>query len=120
VCHIPPASNLQVNDLARLSLHNPQKIAVDPMYSLADHLVQEFIRIRPSRESDREAIVLALCARSFTSRVIVFFRNKAHCHRMAILFGLNQLNAAELHGNLTQTQRLGTPNPDPVTDLSTL
>jgi superfamily II DNA/RNA helicase len=49
----------QVNDLARLSLHEPKKVAVDAMYSLADHLVQEFIRIRPTREADREAIVLA-------------------------------------------------------------
>ncbi len=97
----------QVNDLARLSLHEPKKVAVDAMYSLADHLVQEFIRIRPTREADREAIVLALCARSFRERVIVFFRSKQHCHRMAILFGLHQLNCAELHGNLTQTQRLG-------------
>ena len=67
---------------------------------------QEFVRIRPQRESDREAIVLALCARSFHARVIVFFRSKQHCHRMAILFGLHALNCAELHGNLTQTQRL--------------
>jgi ATP-dependent RNA helicase DDX27 len=94
----------QVNDLARLSLHNPQKISVDAMYTLADHLIQEFIRIRPQREGDREAMVLALCARTFHSRVIVFFRSKQHCHRMAILFGLHKLNCAELHGNLTQTQ----------------
>eukprot|EP00455_Lapot_gusevi_P014352 TRINITY_DN17136_c0_g4_i1.p1 TRINITY_DN17136_c0_g4~~TRINITY_DN17136_c0_g4_i1.p1 ORF type:complete len:508 (-),score=193.60 TRINITY_DN17136_c0_g4_i1:19-1464(-) len=96
----------QVNDLAKLSLRNPQKILVDSLYSLADNLTQEFIRIRESRERDREAIVLSLCCRTFKRRVIVFFRTKSHCHRMAILFSLAGLSVAELHGNLSQAQRL--------------
>lgn len=36
----------------------------------------------------------------------VFFRSKKQTHRTTILFGLMGLNAAELHGNLTQLQRL--------------
>ena len=35
--------DVQVNDLARLSLHNPQKIAVDAINSLADHLIQVIV-----------------------------------------------------------------------------
>lgn len=30
------------------------------------------IKIRPNMEADREAILLALCTRAFTSKVIVF------------------------------------------------
>lgn len=36
----------------------------------------------------------------------VFFRSKKQTHRTTILFGLMGLNAGELHGNLTQLQRL--------------
>ena len=36
----------------------------------------------------------------------VFFRSKKQTHRTTILLGLMGLNAGELHGNLTQLQRL--------------
>lgn len=69
--------------------------------------MQEFIRVRPTQERDRDAMVLALVTRSFTNRTLIFFRSKQHCHRMAIVFALCGIRAAELHGNLTQAQRLG-------------
>jgi len=37
---------------------------------------------------------------------LIFFREKKDAHRMKIIFSLAGLNAAELHGNLTQLQRL--------------
>jgi hypothetical protein len=40
---------------------------------VTDNLVQEFIRIRPQHEDQREAIVLALCKRTYTSRCLVSF-----------------------------------------------
>mmetsp|Transcript_34663 Transcript_34663/g.55440 ORF Transcript_34663/g.55440 Transcript_34663/m.55440 type:complete len:899 (+) Transcript_34663:106-2802(+) len=95
-----------VNQLAELSLNRPVRVQADPLYDMAARLVQEFVRIRPSRERDREAMLLALCTRSFKSKVIVFFSRKHHAHRMGIIFGLCGLKAAELHGNLTQRQRL--------------
>ena len=45
-------------------------------------------------------------SRTFKERAIVFFAAKKSCHRAKILFGLAGLPAAELHGNLTQQQRL--------------
>ena len=84
-------------------------------------LTEEFIRIRPDQEASREAIVLSLCARSFTSGsqrsaaarcslspagVLVFFDRKTKVHRLKIIFGLLGLDAAELHGNMTMQQRL--------------
>jgi ATP-dependent RNA helicase DDX27 len=41
-----------------------------------------------------------------TERVIIFFRQKATAHRTRILFALLGLKAAELHGSMTQEQRL--------------
>lgn len=39
---------------------------------------------------------------------------KQAAHRLKILFGLAGLKAAELHGNLTQAQRLDVKNLDPT------
>ena len=95
-----------VAKLAKLSLDKPIQVKVDPIFNVADNLQQEFVRLRPAREFEREAVLLSLVTRTFTSRTIVFLASKKHAHRMHILFGLFGLRAAELHGNLTQQQRL--------------
>lgn len=46
----------------------------------------------------------ALCTRTFKKRVLIFFQHKQTCHKMKIIFGLAGLNAAELHGDLTQAK----------------
>ncbi len=97
----------RVETLVKLSLRKPVRVTADPLYDMASRLVQEFIRIRPGREGDREAILLALLCRSFSGPgVLVFCGHKKEAHRLAILLGLAGLSAAELHGNLTQRQRL--------------
>jgi ATP-dependent RNA helicase DDX27 len=98
--------NNNVKDLIHLSLKDPKRISVDKSSSIVDTLTQEFVRLRNNSTLVREAIVLALCKRTFTSRTIVFCRTKLDAHRLLVLFGLCGLRAAELHGNLTQTQRL--------------
>lgn len=47
----------EVKDLASVSLKNPVRIFVNSNTDVAPFLRQEFIRIRPNREGDREAIV---------------------------------------------------------------
>lgn len=47
---------LQVQDLASVSLKNPVRIFVNSNTDVAPFLRQEFVRIRPNREGDREAI----------------------------------------------------------------
>lgn len=95
-----------VDRLIKLSLDNPVRVAVDQKYRLSGRLTQEFIRVRPSRELEREAMLLALLEKTYKRRVIVFVRSKALAHRLCILCGLLKFKAAELHGNLSQTQRL--------------
>ncbi|CAO3651194.1 unnamed protein product [Cunninghamella echinulata] len=95
-----------VDQLVRMSLKNPVRLFVDKSNQAASRLIQEFVRIRANREADRSAILLALCRKTFKKKVIIFFRSKAAAHQMKILFGLVGLNAGELHGNLTQEQRL--------------
>lgn len=47
----------EVTDLAAVSLNNPVKIFTNENTQVAFNLRQEFIRIRPNREGDREAVV---------------------------------------------------------------
>ncbi|CAK8696700.1 unnamed protein product [Clavelina lepadiformis] len=96
----------QVQELVTVSLKDPVKIFVNSNTDVAPYLRQEFIRIRENREADREAVVAALCSRSFVSNVLVFTQTKKQAHRMHIVFGLLGIKAGELHGNLSQGQRL--------------
>ncbi|XP_033126075.1 probable ATP-dependent RNA helicase DDX27 [Anneissia japonica] len=96
----------EVKDLAAVSLKNPVKLFINENTDVAYNLRQEFIRIRPNSEGDREAIVAALCSRTFHDHCIVFIQTKKQAHRMHIILGLLGLNVSELHGNLSQFQRL--------------
>ncbi|XP_060597601.1 probable ATP-dependent RNA helicase DDX27 [Ruditapes philippinarum] len=98
----------QVKDLAAVSLNKPVKVFINENTDTALGLRQEFIRIRGNKEGDREAIVAALLARSFPDHVIVFIQTKKQAHRMHLVLGLLGINVGELHGNLSQAQRLET------------
>ena len=96
----------EVAALANVSLNKPVQLRVDPLFNVNTQLTQEFVRLKAHKEHEREATLLSLAARTFTSRAIIFVASKATAHRLKILFGLAGLRAAELHGNLTQQQRL--------------
>eukprot|EP00250_Pteridium_aquilinum_P010415 c19370_g1_i2 orf=528-3065(-) len=96
----------EVNELIKLSLVNPVRLSADPSTQRPKTLLEQVVKIRPQHEGDKEAVLLALCSRSFKSKVIIFSGTKVEAHRLKILFGLSGLQAAELHGNLTQAQRL--------------
>ncbi|RPB12506.1 DEAD-domain-containing protein [Morchella conica CCBAS932] len=95
-----------VDKLIRLSLQRPVRIMVDTKHSTVKTLVQEFVRIRPQRDHLRLAMLVLLCKDYFHQRVIVFFRSKVFAHRARVVFGLFGLKAAELHGSLSQEQRV--------------
>ncbi|KTW31515.1 hypothetical protein T552_00157 [Pneumocystis carinii B80] len=96
----------KVDQLVRLLLNKPVRLFIDPKNSTAKSLVQEFIRIRPHKNHLRTAILVYLCSNIFKTKTIIFFRNKSFTHRMRIVFTLLHLNARELHGNLSQEQRI--------------
>jgi ATP-dependent RNA helicase DDX27 len=106
--------NTKVDDLINLSLKRPVRIKISNKdgqgnkdLEVAPRLEQEFVRVRSGNEGiNREGMLLALLTRTFSARTIVFFDTKAKAHRMMILCGLCGIKCAELHGNLTQAQRL--------------
>lgn len=96
----------QVDELIKLLLDKPLRLSADPTTKRPSTLTEEVVRIRRMREGNQEAVLLALCSKTFTSKVIIFSGTKQAAHRLKILFGLAGFKAAELHGNLTQAQRL--------------
>lgn len=96
----------EVENLAAVSLSKPVRLFVDSNKDVAFNLRQEFIRIRSEKEADREPILAALLCRTFREHCMVFVQTKKQAHRLHILLGLLGLKVAELHGNLTQPQRL--------------
>ena len=96
----------RVDCLVRMGLNRPARVLVDARAQTVATLTQEFVRLRPGREDRRLAHVLHLCATAYPARVIVFFRQKKVVHRARVLFALLGFKAAELHGSITQEQRL--------------
>ncbi|KAL0912626.1 hypothetical protein M5K25_018610 [Dendrobium thyrsiflorum] len=96
----------EVDQLVILSLNKPVRLQADPSTKRPVTLTEEIVRIRRIREANQEAVLLALCSKTFIEKVIVFSGTKQAAHRLKIIFGLAGLKAAELHGNLTQVQRL--------------
>ena len=95
-----------VEDLTSMSLHEPVRLFVNKNSQVTTNLTQEFIRIRGAREGHREAILLSLCCRTYKKKCLIFAQAKVTAHRVRILLGLAGLRVGELHGALTQAQRL--------------
>jgi ATP-dependent RNA helicase DDX27 len=98
-----------VDKLVRLSLNRPVRLMVNAKKSTVKALVQEFVRIRPQREKYRLAMLLYICNEQIAQTAggcIIFFRSKVYAHRVRVVFGLFGLKAAELHGSLSQEQRM--------------
>ncbi|KAG7105254.1 ATP-dependent RNA helicase DRS1 like protein [Verticillium longisporum] len=95
-----------VDRLIRVGMNTPARVMVDSQKKTVTTLTQEFIRLRPGRESKRMGYLLFICKTLYTERVIIFFRQKKDAHRARIIFGLLGLSCAELHGSMNQTQRI--------------
>ncbi|WEW54839.1 nucleolar DEAD-box protein required for synthesis of 60S ribosomal subunit [Emydomyces testavorans] len=95
-----------VDKLIRVGLNKPVRLMVDAKKQTVGTLVQEFVRLRPGREGKRMGYLVLLCSTVYTNCVIVFFRQKKEAHRARIVFGLLGLKAAELHGSMSQEQRI--------------
>lgn len=93
-----------VDNLIRVGLNRPVRLLVDSQKQTAGTLVQEFIRLRPGRETKRMGYLLYLCQNVYSDRVIIFFRQKKEAHRARVIFGLSGFKAAELHGSMSQEQ----------------
>jgi ATP-dependent RNA helicase DDX27 len=62
----------EVDALVQLSLNSPVRLSADPSTKRPVTLSEEVVKIRPALEGDKEAVLLALCTRTFRSKVIIF------------------------------------------------
>lgn len=99
-----------VDKLVRVGMNRPVRLSVDAKKSTTSGLTQEFVRLRPGREGVRLATLCVLATTAFTSRTIVFFRQKKEAHRVRVVFGLLGIKAGELHGSMSQEQRINAVN----------
>ncbi|KAK6461494.1 ATP-dependent RNA helicase DRS1 [Scheffersomyces coipomensis] len=98
--------NTKIQDLIQLSLDKPVRIMIDPPKATATKLVQQFVRIR-KRDALKPALLFNLLRElPQQERVVVFVARKESAHKLRIVLGLLGLKVSELHGSLTQEQRL--------------
>jgi len=93
-----------VDQLIKLSLKNPIRLSVDSRQQVAKKLVQEFIKIK--NEEDKDALLLSLIMKNFTTRCIIFCNQKTTVRRIHLLFHVLKKKASELSGDLQQSTRL--------------
>lgn len=104
--------NTKVQDLIQLSLNKPVRILINPPKQTATRLSQEFVRIR-ERANLKPSVLFSLL-RSIDpaqqNRTVVFVSRKESAHKLRVILGLLGLKATELHGALSQEQRLNSVN----------
>ncbi|CUM55152.1 ATP-dependent RNA helicase DRS1 [Debaryomyces fabryi] len=104
--------NTKIQDLIQLSLQKPVRVMIDPPKSAATKLIQEFVRIR-KRDHLKAALLFHLIKSvdpSQQNRIVVFVARKESAHKLRIILGLLGMRVSELHGSLTQEQRLASVN----------
>ncbi|KAF2683743.1 DEAD-domain-containing protein [Lentithecium fluviatile CBS 122367] len=95
-----------VDKLISIGMSRPVRLMVDAKKQTVAGLTQEFVRLRQGKEDKRLACLMYICENIYTGRVIIFFRQKKEAHRVRVVFGLCGLKASELHGNMSQEQRI--------------
>ncbi|PVH15744.1 uncharacterized protein CXQ87_003593 [Candidozyma duobushaemuli] len=100
--------NTKIQDLIQLSLNKPVRIMIDPPKAAATKLVQEFVRIRKKEEMKPALLfhLLKLLDPAQQNRTVVFVSRKETAHKLRIILGLLGMKVSELHGSLSQEQRL--------------
>lgn len=97
----------KVEKLQRASLHSPVRIAVSNKYQTADNLLQSMMLV----SSGYKNTYLIYLLNEFVGKsIIIFTRTCAHAQRTALLGRVLGFAAVPLHGQLTQSQRMGSLN----------
>ncbi|KAH3688299.1 hypothetical protein WICPIJ_000707 [Wickerhamomyces pijperi] len=102
--------NSRIKSLVQLSLNKPVRIMIDPPKKAATGLTQEFVRIR-KREHLKPSVLFNILKKfTIDQRIVIFVARKEQAHKLRIVLGLLGLKVSELHGSLTQEQRLQSVN----------
>lgn len=97
----------KIEKLQRASLQNPIQVSVSHKYQTADNLVQSMMLVS---DGYKNTILVNILNEHLGKSIIIFTRTVVHAQRTAILTKLLGFNSVPLHGQLSQTQRLGALN----------
>ncbi|CAH6722204.1 ATP-dependent rRNA helicase Rrp3p [[Candida] jaroonii] len=97
----------KIAKLQRASLRNPVRVSVSTKYQTADNLVQSMMLVS---DGYKNTVLVHLLNEHQGKSIIVFTRTVVHAQRTAILCKILGFHAVPLHGQLSQTQRLGALN----------
>ena len=97
----------ELQKVVRLALKNPLRVEAEPAKTLTNNLSQQVVKLKTVKSVVvREAILFYLLTEVTKRNTIVFFKTKKQCHRAKILLDLMNIPSIELHGDLTQSQRI--------------
>lgn len=97
----------KIEKLQRASLSNPVRVAVSTKYQTADNLIQSMMLVS---DGFKNTYLIHLLSNHIGKLTIIFTRTCAHAQRTALLARILGFNAVPLHGQLSQSQRLGALN----------
>ncbi|GJM95675.1 hypothetical protein PR202_ga12446 [Eleusine coracana subsp. coracana] len=66
----------EIDTLIKLSLNKPVRLEADPSLKRPATLTEEVIRIRRTREANQEAVLLALCLKTFKKNALEVFKKQ--------------------------------------------
>ena len=96
-----------IENIGKLALKNPLRVDISKGFQVANNLRQEVIKLKTIKsERVKESVLLELLIEEHDKRIVVFFPTKFLCHKFYHYCAFQGLNAVELHGNLSQEQRV--------------
>lgn len=107
----------KIDKLQRASLSDPIKCTVNEKYSTVDGLIQTMMLVP---DGSKNTYLIYLLNRFIGKTTIIFTRTIAHCQRTAFLGKILGFPIVPLHGQLSQSKRLGALNKFKSGDKSIL
>lgn len=92
----------EIEDLARNMLNNPARVAVTPVASTAERVVQRVVHVR---RDEKPALLAETLRGENIDRVLVFTRTKHGADKVVRKLNQQGLAAEAIHGNKSQGQR---------------
>ena len=101
----------QVMKVGKLALKQPLFVESKITKGIPSNLRQQIVKLKGVKSRDiRKAVLLHILDKNEPKKTIVFFSTKRECHSIALLLEVGGKEVLELHGDLTQAQRLDTLN----------